>query len=145
MKKIVIGWDLPFFICGIIFILMGLFIKTLPYRAMIGFMGCSFMGSSIGGFYKKYRLLKSKDKINKTRYEEQLKDVEINLNDERKIMLRQKSGQITDTIMSCALIILNIIFIFIGVEKWIIYTLCGVITFKYICGVVIFYYLSKKM
>ncbi|MBW9153501.1 hypothetical protein [Clostridium estertheticum] len=60
-------------------------------------------------------------------------------------MLRQKSGQVTYNIRFVVLTILNIVFTFIGVEKWIIFTIWGVIVFKYICGVAIFYYLSKKM
>jgi len=145
MKKNVIDWNLLLFICGIILVLMSLFIKTLTYRPSIFGMGCGIIGASIGGFYKKKRLLKSGNKTNKTRYEEQLKNVKISLDDERKIMLREKSGWITYVIMFVVLTILNIVFIFIGVEKWIIFTLWGVIAFKYICGVIIFYYLSKKM
>ncbi|WP_291644539.1 hypothetical protein [Clostridium sp.] len=60
-------------------------------------------------------------------------------------MLRQKSGQITNAIMFVVLFISIIAFTFIGVEKWIIFILWGVIAFKYICGIVIFYYFSKKM
>ena len=142
MKKNIIGWNLLLFICGMIFVLMGLFIKTLAYGSSIFAMGCGFIGASIGAIHKNFRWLKSE---NKPIYEKHLKNEKINLNDERKIMLRQKSGQITYAIMFVVLTILNIVFTFIGVEKWIIFTLWGVIAFKYICGVVIFYYLSKKM
>ncbi|MBU3186875.1 hypothetical protein [Clostridium estertheticum] len=142
MKKNVAGWNLLLFICGMTFVLIGLFIKELTYGSSVFAMGCAFIGAYIGAFYKNFRWLKSE---NKPIYEEHLKNEKINLNDERKIMLRQKSGQVTYNIMFVVLTILNIVFTFIGVDKWIIFTIWGVIAFKYICGVVIFYYLSKKM
>ncbi|MCB2307326.1 hypothetical protein LGL08_09885 [Clostridium estertheticum] len=142
MKKNVVGWNLLLFICGMTFVLMGLFIKELTYGSSVFAMGCAFIGASIGAFYKNFCWLKSE---NKPIYEEHLKNEKTNLNDERKIMLRQKSGQVTYNIMFVVLTILNIVFTFIGVEKWIIFTIWGVIVFKYICGVVIYYYLSKKM
>ena len=123
MKKNVLGWELLLFICGIILVLMSLFIKTLTYYPSILGMGCVIIGASIGGLYKKNRLLKSENKTNKTRHEEQLKNAKINLDDERKIMLRQKSGQITNTIMFIVLFILIIAFTSIGVENWIIFIL----------------------
>ncbi len=117
-------------------------ITILPNGSIIFGMGCGFIGGAIVNFYKYLYRLSPKNKIE---YEEHLKKEKINLNDERKIMLREKSGRITYVIMFVVLIITNIVFTFIGVEKWIIYTLWGVIAFKYICGVAVFYYLAKKM
>ncbi|MBX4260387.1 hypothetical protein KTC96_22730 (plasmid) [Clostridium estertheticum] len=136
MKKNVLGWDLLLFICGIALVIIS------PNSPIIFGMGCGFIGAAIVTLYKYVYRLNPKNKII---YEEHLKNEKINLTDERKIMLREKSGRITYIIMFVVLTILNIIFTFIGVDKWIINTLWGVIAFKYICGVVVFYYLSKKM
>jgi hypothetical protein len=142
MKKNVIGWASFWFICGITFILMGIFIKTTPHGSIIFGIGCGFIGGSTVTFYKYFHELNPKNKL---LYEEHLKNEKINLNDERKIMLRDKSGRITYAIMFVVLTILFIVFTFMGVERWIILTLGGVIAFQYICGVVVFYYLAKKM
>lgn len=130
------------FICGIALIIMGLFIETLTHGSTIFGMGWGFIGGAVVTFYMYVYMLDPKNKLH---YEEHLKSEKINLNDERKIMLREKSGRITYVIMFVVLTILNIVFTFIGVEKWIILTLWGVIAFKYICGVTVFYYLAKKM
>ena len=124
------------FICGISFI------TILPNGSIFFGMGCGFISGAIVNFYKYIYMLNPKNKI---QYEEHLKNEQNNLKDERKIMLREKSGRIAYIIMFVVLTILNIVFTFIGVEKWIIITLWGVITFKYICGVAIFYYLAKRM
>lgn len=142
MKKSALAWASFWFICGITFILMGIFIKTTPHGSIIFGIGCGFIGGAVVTFYKYVYMLNPKNKLH---YEEHLKSEKINLNDERKIMLREKAGRITYAIMFVVLIILNIVFTFIGVEKWIILTLWGVIAFKYICGVAVFYYLAKRM
>ena len=142
MKKNVLGWALLGLICGIVFILLGLSDKTLTHGSLIIAMGCGSTVGAISTFYKYFHWLNPGDKLI---YEEHLKNEIINLRDERKIMLREKAGRITYAIMFVVLIILNIVFTFIGVEKWIILTLWGVIAFKYICGVAVFYYLAKRM
>ncbi|MBU3179263.1 hypothetical protein KPL47_23510 [Clostridium estertheticum] len=124
------------FICGISFI------TILPNGSIFFGMGCGFIGVAIVNFYKYIYRLNPKNKI---KYEEYLKNEQNNLNDERKIMLREKSGRITYIVMFIVLTILNIVFTFIGVEKWITITLWVVIAFKYICGVAVFYYLAKKL
>lgn len=141
MKKNVVVTSL-LFICGIALIIIGLFTETLTHGSTIFGMGNAFIGGAVVIFYKYVYRLNPKNKLG---YEEYLKNKKINLYDERKIMLREKSGRITYAIMFVVLIILNIVFTFIGVEKWIIATLWGVIAFKYICGVAVFYYLAKKM
>lgn len=124
------------FICGISLITM------LPNSSITFGMGCAFIGGAIGNFYKCIYMLNPKNKI---QYEERLIKEQNNLKDERKIMLREKSGRITYIIMFVVLVILNIIFMLIGVDKRIIITLWAVIAFKYICGVAVFYYLANKM
>jgi len=124
------------FICGISLI------TILPNSSIFFGVGCGFIGGAIVNFYKYIYRLAPKNKI---QYEERLKNEQNNLKDERKIMLREKSGRITYIIMFVVLTILNMVFTLIGVEKWIIITLWVVIAFKYICGVAVFYYLAKKM
>ncbi|WZL74958.1 hypothetical protein QBE52_09815 [Clostridiaceae bacterium 35-E11] len=142
MKKNVLGWELLLFICGIAFILMGLFVENLTHGSIIFATGCGFIGGNMANIYKYFYWRKPEKKLI---YEERLKKEKINLYDERKIMLRQKSGQITYSIMFIVLTVLNIVFTFIGIEKWIILTLWGVIAFQYFCGLIVFHHLSRKM
>lgn len=143
MKKHLFGWgEVLVFICGIAFILTGLFVEKLTHGSIIFGTGCGIIGGAAAAVHKRFYWQRPE---NKRRYEERLKNQKINLNDERKIMLRQKSGQITYRIMFVVLIVLNMVFTFLGVEKWIILTLWGVIAFQYLCGVAVFYHLSRKM
>lgn len=142
MKKSVLGWELLLLICGIGFILMELFYEKLNHGSIIFATGCAFIALSILNIFKHFYGLNPKKRL---RNNDRLKNEKINLYDERKIMLRQKSGQITYNVMFVVLTVLNIVFTFIGVEKWIILTLWGVIVFQYFCGLVVFYHLSRKM
>ena len=77
-------------------------------------------------------------------YEAKLKTERILLQDERKIMLRAKAGQISYQVMFLVLFTINMIFSFTGVDVWVIMTLWGVILFQYGLGVYVFRRLSKK-
>lgn len=142
MKKNSLYWTLLSGIGGIVLILVGFFTKSLSNESSIFGFGCGLMGASIATLYKNFYWSRPK---NKPVYEEKIKNEQINLHDERKIMLRNKSGNITNFIMMYLLIILNIVFMFVGVDKWIVIILWLVIVFQFICGIVVFKNLSKKM
>jgi len=142
MKKSTLYTGIGYLVCAIALILFGKFGPEVSFKELIiGFAS----GLVLPGIIRIYKYIHWTKPQNALIYEEKMKEEQINLNDERKIMLREKSGRITYIIMFVVLTILNIVFTFIGVEKWIIITLWVVIAFKYICGVAVFYYLARKM
>ena len=142
MKKSMLYTGIGYLICAIALIFFGKFGPDVSYKELI--IGLA-SGSILLGSILIYKYVHWTKPQNAPIYEAKMKEEQNNLKDERKIMLREKSGRITYIIMFVVLTILNIAFTFIGVDKWIIITLWIVIAFKYICGVAVFYYLAKKM
>ena len=89
---------------------------------------------------------------NKVRYNEKVKIEKIEMGDERKIMLRDKSGCITYRIMIviyCILImtfaILDVFEYFMPFSQYAVIGLRILLIFQYICGIVIFNRLNKRL
>lgn len=89
---------------------------------------------------------------NEVRYNEKLKVEKIEMGDERKIMLRDKSGCLTYRIMIVIYCILIMIFSVLAIFEYFIpfskYTVIGLsilLIFQYICGTVIFNRLNKRL
>lgn len=89
---------------------------------------------------------------NKTRYDEKEKNERIEMADERKVMLRDKSGRITYHIMIaiyCILImmftILSVFEYFMPFSRYAVIGLSILLVFQYICGIVIFNRLDKRL
>jgi len=142
MKKSMLYTGIGNLICAIALIFFGKFGPDVSYNGLIiGFSS----GLVLPGIIQIYKYVHWTKPQNAPIYEAKIKEEQNNLKDERKIMLREKSGRITYIIMFVVLTMLNIVFTFIGVDKWIIIALWVVIAFKYICGVAVFYYLAKKM
>lgn len=84
-------------------------------------------------------------KKNREAHEKLLQDEKIKFSDERKIMLRQKSGQVAYQITLVGLFILNMIFVFSGVDMAIILTLWVFLFADFVLGILLFKYYSDKM
>lgn len=84
-------------------------------------------------------------KKNREAHEKLLQDEKIKFSDERKIMLRQKSGQVAYQWTLIGLFILNMIFTFAGIDKSIIIALWIFIAADFVFGIILFQYYSKKM
>lgn len=89
---------------------------------------------------------------NQTEYKKRLKQEKIEMSDERKIMLRDKSGCITYRIMLgvfCFLIIvfsiLSALGYFIPFSKYVVFGLVIMLVFQYICGIIVFNNLNKRL
>ncbi|MDV0444994.1 hypothetical protein MmiAt1_05460 [Methanimicrococcus sp. At1] len=82
---------------------------------------------------------------NKKAHENLLQEEKIRFSDERKIMIRQKSGQAAYGWMMAGLFVLNMIFIFAGVDLTITYILWLFLAASFILGIILFHYYSKKM
>ncbi|MFR2552988.1 MAG: hypothetical protein ACLS8D_14340 [Clostridioides difficile] len=84
-------------------------------------------------------------------YEEKIKNQRIEMNDERRIMLRDKAGRITNQIMSYALVaiifVVSVLTVFsvMVISRWVLIGLGLLLLFQFICGVVVYNKLDKKL
>lgn len=142
MKKSMFYTGIGYLICSIALIL---FVKLEPdvsfKGVIIGFASALLLPGSIM-IYKYIRWTKPQ---NIAIYEARIKEEQINLYDERKIMIRDKSGYITYTIMTWVLLFANLIFSTMKIKTIVLVVLWGLWLFQYICGVVVFKYLEKKL
>ena len=141
MKKSDIFWSLGLMLCGAAFILAALLNPAMTHEASIFSTGIAFIFSG-GIFFTKqlYRLSPG----HREEYRQRLTQERIELNDERKIMLREKSGQMAYGVSLVLLTLVNFIFTFAGVEKWVILTLWGLIMVQWLSGLVLYRWLEKK-
>ncbi len=114
----------------------------LKHRDLIFNLGCTFIFT---GVLTIFRYLYWNTSKNKSVYAERLREESINLRDERKMMLREKSGQIVYQIMFLVLFAANIVFTILGVDMWIILTIYGIIAFQYVSGLLVYRYLARRL
>ena len=142
MKKSTLYIGLCYLAVGICAILFGLFGPSIENDGIIW----GIAGGGIGpGLYMIYKYFYWSKPENKPKYEEKLKKEQIILKDERKIMLREKSARITYIILFFLLAILIPIFTIMNVNKIVITTLSIIWAFIYICGIVVFRILDKRL
>lgn len=142
MKKSTLYIGLCYLAVGICAILFGLFGPSIENDEIIG----AIAGGGIGpGLYMIYKYFYWSKPENKPKYEEKLKKEQIILKDERKIMLREKSARITYIILFFLLAILIPVFTIMNVNRIVIITLSIIWVFIYVCGIVIFRILDKRL
>ena len=139
MKKSMLYNGIGNIICGIALILFG---KFGSFNSLIIGFGAGFITPGIMMIYKYIHWTKPQ---NIPIYEAKIKEEQISFKDERKIMLRDKSGRITYIIMLWLLLVLILIFSFMRIDKIVVIVLLGLWLFQYICGIVVFRYLDKKL
>ncbi len=140
MKKSDIIWCVAMLLCGIIILIVGGLKEFANPSTIFGIgFGLTFGGAS--ALVRPFYWWRSKGE---DQYEERLRQARVNRNDERKIMLREKSGQISYIIMTYVLLAVTIVFSFAGATQWVVITLWCVILFQYICGAVVYRWLDKK-
>lgn len=128
-------------IIGVAFIFIGItFPDKFVHSNMIFSIGIGLIFADIVVFAK-YLYWKK----NREAHEKLLQDEKIKFSDERKIMLRQKSGQVAYQWTLIGLFALNMIFTFAGIDMTIILALWLFIAADFVFGIVLFQYYSKKM
>lgn len=142
MKKNTLYIGLCYLTIGICVILFGVFGPSIKNYGMIG--GIAGAGI-IPGIMLIYKYIYWSKPENKPKYEEKLKKERINLEDERKIMLREKSGRITYIILFYILAILIPVFAILNIDRILVITLGIIWIFMYVCGIVVFRILDKKL
>lgn len=148
MKKSLLYTGLGYLIFGIVFIIIAL-ITEFKFEGLLWGAGGAGI---VPGIVDILKYLHWSRPENQEKYNEKLKTEKIEMNDERKIMLRDKSGCITYKIMLviyCVLIILvsiiNSVCNFKPLSIYIVVTLVILLIFQYACGIIVFNYLDKKL
>ena len=89
---------------------------------------------------------------NRQEYDEKLKQERIELRDERKVMLRDKSGCITYRIMIGVYCVLLLVFSILSVlgywnpmARYMVILVSLLLLFQFICGIIVFNHLNKTL
>ena len=140
---------------GIGYTLLGIILLMIALLTEFKFEGIlwGMIGASIGpGITIICKYVYWSKPENKVRYNEKVKIEKIEMGDERKIMLRDKSGCITYRIMIviyCVLImtfsILTVFGYFMPFYKYAVIGFSILLIIQYICGIVIFNRLNKRL
>ncbi len=147
MKKNMLYPGIVYFICGILLVLLATFTE-FSFEAFIWGLSGAALGPGICMILQYMYWSKPERAVD---YEEKIKNQRIEMNDERRVMLRDKAGRITNQIMSYVLVILIFIvsilsvFSVMVISKWVLVVLGLLILFQFICSVVVYNKLDKKL
>ncbi|AVD35713.1 hypothetical protein [Clostridioides difficile] len=147
MKKNMLYLGIVYFICGILLVLLATFTE-FSFEAFIWGLSGAALGPGVCMILQYMYWSKPERALD---YEEKIKNQRIEMNDERRIMLRDKAGRITNQIMSYVLVILIFIvsilsvFSVMVISKWVLVVLGLLILFQFICSVVVYNKLDKKL
>lgn len=148
MKKSDLYIGLGYLILGTVLFGLALFTQYRLESLLWGFGGACF-GSGVVTTCKYLHWSKPE---NQSEYNEKLRIEKIEMEDERQIMIRDKSGCITYKIMLmlyCGLIVVFSILNAIGyihpISQYLVIAFVTLLIFQYICGIIVFKYLNKKL
>ncbi|EGT4598267.1 hypothetical protein DFW26_02230 [Clostridioides difficile] len=147
MKKSMLYLGIVYFICGILLVLLATFTE-FSFEAFIWGLSGAALGPGICMILQYMYWSKPERAVD---YEEKIKNQRIEMNDERRVMLRDKAGRITNQIMSYVLVILIFIvsilsvFSVMVISKWVLVVLGLLILFQFICSVVVYNKLDKRL
>ncbi|HCQ5967065.1 hypothetical protein QJL41_04955 [Clostridioides difficile] len=147
MKKNMLYLGIVYFICGILLVLLATFTE-FSFEAFIWGLSGAALGPGICMIFQYMYWSKPERAVD---YEEKIKNQGIEMNDERRVMLRDKAGRITNQIMYYVLVILIFIvsilsvFSVMVISKWVLVVLGLLILFQFICSVVVYNKLDKKL
>jgi hypothetical protein len=146
MKKSNLFIGLIYLFVGIVCLVIVLNFESKMESLLSGFAGAGICGGAV--ILWKYFYWTRPE--NKDRYKEKIENENIEIHDERKTILRDKSGRyayiIGMIVISVSIVIFSIIgsLNIMGNSKLIILYLGGFLVFQYIIGILIFKHLDKK-
>ncbi|WP_434511397.1 hypothetical protein [Desulfitobacterium sp. AusDCA] len=146
MKKSNLYIGLVYLFIGIVCLVIALNFESRLESLLFGFTGAGICGGAVI-IWKYYYWTRPE---NKDKYQEKIENEDIELHDERKTILRDKSGRyayiIGLIVISVSIVIFSIISSLNIIEnsKLIITYLAGFLVFQYIIGILIFNHLNKK-
>ena len=142
MKKNMLYVGIIYFICGILLVLLATFTE-FSFEAFIWGLSGAALGPGVCMILQ-YMYWSKPER-------EKIKNQRIEMNDERRIMLRDKAGRITNQIMSYALVaiifVVSVLTVFsvMVISRWVLIGLGLLLLFQFICGVVVYNKLDKKL
>lgn len=146
MKRSNLHMGLVYLCIGIVCLLIALNFGTGLGSLLYGFAGAGICSGAVI-LWKHYYWSRPK---NKGKYQEKVENENIELHDERKIILRDKSGRYAYIIGLIVISVSIVIFSILGSlnvieqSKLIVLYLVGFFIFQYITGILIFNHLNKK-
>lgn len=146
MKKSNLDTGLVYLFIGIVCLVMALYFEPRLESLLFGFAGAGICGGAVI-LWKYYYWTRPE---NADRYQERIENENIELHDERKTILRDKSGRYAYIIGLIVISVSIVIFSIMGnlniIEnsKLIILYLAGFLVFQYIIGILIYNHLNKK-
>ncbi|MBC8586845.1 hypothetical protein [Paratissierella segnis] len=141
------------FITGLLFLLVGMIclVTALLFETKLNSLLSGFAGAGISSgivmLWKYYYWIRPE---NKDKYKEKIEKENVELHDERKEMLRDKSGRYAYIlgliVLSISIVVFSILgsLEIVGDTRLIVLYLGGLLVFQYIIGVIIYKKLSKK-
>ncbi|MCC0637332.1 MULTISPECIES: hypothetical protein [unclassified Clostridioides] len=147
MKKDRLYVGIGYFICGILLVLLAT-LTEFSFEALIWGLSGATLGPGVCMIFQYIYWSKPERAVE---YKEKIENQRIEMNDERRIMLRDKSGRITNQIMSYVFVILILIVSILSVfsvmltSRWVLIVLGLLILFQFICGAVVYNKLDKKL
>ena len=146
MKKSNLLTGLIYFLLGIIFLAAAVSFESKLESLLFGFAGAGISSGAVM-LWKYYYWTRPK---NQARYQEKIQNETIELEDERKTMLRDKAGRYAYIVGLVVISVSVVIFSVMGnLEllkdfQLIVIYLTGLFIFLYVIGIVIYRFLSKK-
>lgn len=129
-------------IISIVFIAIGLATNFDYYSTLIFAVGC---GIASGAIAQIVRITYWKRPQRQAEYETKKREAYINRVDERKQLLRAKSGQIAYQIMVFILLLLTFILAVLRVEPWVSLMVFLLAILQWGIGIAVFHVLQKRM
>lgn len=148
MKRSMLYAGVGYILFGIMCIAIALIFELKFESFLWGMSGASI----VPGVIMVWKYLHWSKPENRDEYNERLRIEKIELTDERKVMLRDKSGRITYLItlgVYCVLLMIFSLLVTIGwfmpFARYFIIVLTILIIFQYFCGIIVFNYLNKRL
>ncbi len=142
MKKSMLYTSIGYILCGLALVCFGIFGPKLTAEGFVfGFAG-ALLGPGLVMLYKYIHWTRPQ---HAPRYAERLQEERIKLQDERNIMLRDKSGRIAYLLTFALLSLLIVLFALCHVDQLLLLVLVGVWIFQYVCGLIVYRLLDKRL
>lgn len=137
--KIILG---IYIVIGIAMIIIGAVMNVDYYSSIIFAMGVGMTTSSCIQFLRYYHNTRPE---NVDAYQKKLKEQQIELRDERKVQLRNRSGYLTWAITMIGCFAAAFIAALFRAEAWVVGLLTGLAIAEFVAATIIYQYLCKKM
>lgn len=140
---------------GISYIFLGIFCiiiaSIFEFKAEVFLSGLGVAGLVLGGSAV-FKYIHWSKPENRDEYNERLRNEKIEMEDERKIMLRGKTGRIMNNAMLGVYLVLLMLFYLFSIMDWFlpfamysVIILSILLILQLVCGVIVFRYLSKRL